>query len=74
MPLQHSAQQLQKEGRLALSWLQHFNSSTRARIVGTYRLLIVDGHSSHITPEFDTFYLENRIVTLYMPVYTSHLL
>jgi hypothetical protein len=60
--------------QLGLAWLQHFDRSTRSRVVGTYRLLIVDGHSSHTTPEFDTYCTENKIVTLCMPAHTSHLL
>jgi hypothetical protein len=60
--------------QLGLAWLQHFDSSTRTRVAGTHRLLIVDGHSSHTTPEFDTYCTENKIVTLCMPAHTSHLL
>jgi hypothetical protein len=37
-------------------------------------LLILDGHSSHLTPEFNTFCKENAIIYLCMPLYTSHLL
>jgi hypothetical protein len=39
-----------------------------------YRLLILDGHSSHATPEFDQFCKDNKIITLCMPPHTSHLL
>jgi hypothetical protein len=59
---------------LGLEWLKHFNKYTRDRVVGTYRLLILDGHGSHLTPEFETFYKENRIITLCIPPHTSHLL
>jgi len=37
-------------------------------------LLILDGHSSHLTAEFDTFCKENAIVCLCMPAHASHLL
>jgi hypothetical protein len=37
-------------------------------------MLILDGHSSHATPEFDQFCTENKIITLCMPAHTSHLL
>ena len=60
--------------QLGLAWLKHFDSCTKARTVGTYRLLILDGHSSHATPEFDQYCTENRIITLCMPPHTSHLL
>ncbi|KAF2837159.1 CENP-B protein [Patellaria atrata CBS 101060] len=39
---------------------------------GVYLLLILDGYSSHATPEFDQYYTENKIITLYMPSHTSH--
>jgi DDE superfamily endonuclease len=36
--------------------------------------LILDGHGSHATPEFDLFCTENKIITECMPSHTSHLL
>jgi hypothetical protein len=59
---------------LGLEWIKHFNKHTRDRVVGTYRLLILDGHGSYLTPEFEAFCKENRIITLCMPPHTSHLL
>ena len=60
--------------QLGLAWLEHFNHHTEARTVGTWRLLILDGHSSHATPEFDKYCTEHKIITLCMPAHTSHLL
>ena len=61
--------------RIGLIWLQTiFNEHTKARTVGRYRLLILDGHRSHATPEFDRFCLDNAIITLCMPPHSSHLL
>jgi hypothetical protein len=59
---------------LGLEWVKHFHRHTEARTVGAYRLLILDGHGSHATPEFDQFCKENKIITLCMPPHTSHLL
>ena len=59
---------------LGFKWIKHFNQHTAARTAGVYRLLILDGHSSHATPEFDQFCIENKIITLCMPPHTSHLL
>lgn len=39
--------------KLGVDWIKHFNQYTAARTAGVYRLLILDGHSSHVTPEFD---------------------
>ena len=60
--------------QLGVEWVKHFNQHTAARTAGVYRLLILDGHSSHATPEFDQYCAENKIITLCMPPHTSHLL
>lgn len=57
---------------LGYEWVQHFNRHTEARTQGAYRLLILDGHSSHATPEFDLYCIEHKIITLCMPAHTSH--
>ena len=59
---------------LGLLWLKHFDKHTASRIAGVYRLLIVDGHSSHATPEFDQYCTQNKIISLCMPAHSSHLL
>jgi len=60
---------------LGLDWLQEvFEKHTASRTVGRYRLLILDGHSSHATAEFDKFCTERKIIPLYMPPHSSHLL
>jgi hypothetical protein len=61
--------------QLGLFWLKEvFNKHTQSRTIGQYRLLILDGHSSHSGPEFDQFCTENLIIPLYMPPHFSHLL
>jgi hypothetical protein len=59
---------------LGLEWLKHFNRHTESCTKGAYRLLILDGHGSHATPEFDQYCKDNKIITLCMPPHTSHLL
>src|ERR1700753_1773578 len=56
-----------------LEWLQHFNQHTEARTKGAYRLLIMDGHDSHNTIEFENFCKDHRIITLCIPPHSSHL-
>jgi hypothetical protein len=51
-----------------------FYSHTKDRTKGVYRLLILDGHGSHVTPEFDLFCKDHCIITLCMPPHSSHLL
>jgi hypothetical protein len=60
---------------LGLYWVKEvFDPNTRNRAVGQYRLLILDSHGSHNTPEFDQYCKENNIVLLCMPAHSSHLL
>jgi hypothetical protein len=57
---------------LALAWLEHFDS--HAKPVGTHRLLIIDGHESHCSVDFQDRCKEKNIITLCMPPHSSHLL
>lgn len=58
-----------------LEWLKRvFEPSTRTKANGQYRLLICDGHDSHISGSFIAHCLQNRIVLLILPPHTSHLL
>ena len=60
---------------IGLRWLQeHFIPHINSRIRGRYRLLILDGHGSHLTPQFDRICAENNIIPLCMPAHSSHLL
>jgi hypothetical protein len=60
--------------KLGLAWLKHFNTHTKARSLGTHRLLIVDGHESHSSHEFHKYCEEEKIIVLCMPAHSSHLL
>ncbi|RYC80880.1 hypothetical protein BFJ63_vAg16228 [Fusarium oxysporum f. sp. narcissi] len=59
---------------LGLEWLKHFNRCTTDRSVGSYRLLILDGHESHHSVAFEKYCQENNIITLCIPAHASHLL
>jgi hypothetical protein len=59
---------------LGLEWLKHFVGHTKAGQVGAYRLLILDGHESHLNQGFKEYCLENKILTLCMPPFLSHTL
>jgi hypothetical protein len=60
---------------LGLFWLKNmFDKHTKNRTIGRYRLLILDGHGSHGTAEFDRYCSENSIIALCMPPHSSHLL
>jgi hypothetical protein len=59
---------------LGLEWLKHFDAHTKARQGGVYRLVILDGHESHVNQNFKDYCLENKIITLCMPAHSSHIL
>ncbi|KAF4456192.1 hypothetical protein F53441_1609 [Fusarium austroafricanum] len=62
------------DNEIGLEWLKHFDRSTSARSVGHYRLLILDGHESHHSLDFEKYCQANKVVTLCMPPHSSHLL
>jgi hypothetical protein len=57
-----------------MEWIQHFEKHTKPRTVGGYRLLILDGHESHHSTNFEVFCKENNIVTICIPPHSSHIL
>ena len=61
--------------QIGLEWLKtHFIPHVNGRSMGSYRMLILDGHGSHLTPEFDHTCTENKIIPVCMPSHSSHLL
>ncbi|KAK7571520.1 hypothetical protein V3481_018732 [Fusarium oxysporum f. sp. vasinfectum] len=62
------------DNKLGLEWLKHFNRSTTNQLTGPYRLLILDGHESHHSADFERYCKDNKIITLCMPAHSSHLL
>jgi hypothetical protein len=60
---------------IGLNWLKnHFIPSISGRSKGKYRLLILDGHGSHLTAQFDQICKEHDIIPICMPAHSSHLL
>jgi len=59
---------------LGVEWLEHFDKHTKRRVVGSHRLLIIDGHKSHSSIDFHQRCKEKKIITLCMPPHSSHLL
>jgi hypothetical protein len=57
----------------AMDWIQHFDQHTGVRRKGVYRMIVLDGHESHISAQFDQFCKEKNIITLCLPAHSSHL-
>lgn len=57
-----------------MGWIEHFDAKTRAnlRSPDEYRLIICDGHDSHISAGMANFCFQHRIDLLLLPPHSSH--
>ena len=64
------------DNELGLAYLEeHFEPQTReTKGEQGYRILIVDGHESHITAQAMRFCVTHKIILLCLPAHTTHLL
>jgi hypothetical protein len=62
------------DNELGLEWLKHFDRCTTNQLTSPYCLLILDGHESHHSVDFERYYKANKTITLFMPPHSSHLL
>lgn len=56
-----------------LDWIKHFEKHTRPYRQGGYRMLILDGHESHGSYDFQAYCKEQNIIILCLPAHSSHL-
>lgn len=59
---------------LTMDWLRHFVKHTRTETSGEWLLLLMDGHKSHITPQFALFALNHRIQLFVFPSHMTRVL
>ena len=59
-----------------LQWIKHFDLATRSQLrsPNDYRLLVCDGHDSHISADFVAYSIHNRIDVILLPSHSFHLL
>jgi hypothetical protein len=57
---------------LALDWVKFFEKNTRKRAGGGERLLLFDGHGSHLTFEFLSFCQRHKILCFCFVSHTTH--
>ncbi len=63
------------DNTIGFEWLQRgFNQETRAYQKGEYRMLLVDGHASHITTAAIQYCIDYKIILLCLPPHITHLL
>ncbi|KFY68125.1 hypothetical protein V496_01285 [Pseudogymnoascus sp. VKM F-4515 (FW-2607)] len=60
--------------QLALRWLQHFIEHTAPHEMGNPKLLLLDSHVSHTSPEFIIMAAESHIIILPFPPHLTHVL
>ena len=58
--------------QLALRFLQHFITHTGAGRRQQPKLLLMDNHGSHITPEFILLARENNVIPFSFPAYLTY--
>jgi len=60
---------------IGLAWLEQvFDRCTREKARRSYRLLILDGHGSHVTMDFINYCDQNRILLAVFPPHSTHTL
>lgn len=59
---------------VAITWLRHFDLYTEPRLQGIYRLLILDGHKSHVSIQFVKYCEAHKIIPLCLPPHSTHML
>ena len=59
---------------IGLEWLQRIFLPETAPVGDQYRLLILDGHGSHIDLDFLLLCKQHKVYLLYLPAHSSHVL
>ena len=57
---------------ISLDWLKHFAEYTKKKTKGAWRLVILDGHDSHVTIEFIEYAIQARIKVYCLLPHTTH--
>jgi DDE superfamily endonuclease len=62
------------DNQTAIEWIKHFDKHTSVRQKGAYRMIVLDGHESHLSADFKAYYKEKNLITLYLPTHSSHII
>ena len=60
--------------KIGCQWLEAFDQHTQSQIQGTHRLLLLDGHESHVSINFIEYCHRHNIIALCLPPHSTHLL
>ena len=61
------------DNETGLDWIKHFNKHTRVRTKGVYRMLVLDGHESHQSVNFEAYCKQHNIIPICLPSHSSHI-
>lgn len=61
------------DNETGMEWIRHFDKYTAPRARALYRMLVLDGHESHQSVEFNAFCKERNIIPICLPPHSSHL-
>lgn len=61
------------DSELGVEWISYFDEAT-AELADGPRLLIVDGHGSHISYDFIVYAMHHNITLLCLPPHSTHIL
>jgi hypothetical protein len=61
------------DNETGLDWIKHFDKHTRARTKGGYRMLVLDGHESHQSVNFEAYCKDHNIIPICLPPHSSHI-
>ncbi|KAI0994129.1 hypothetical protein K3495_g14054 [Podosphaera aphanis] len=59
---------------LSFEWVKHFDKHTKPSNPEEWRMLVMDGHGSHVTLEFVDYCHNNKILPFLLPPHSTHLL
>jgi hypothetical protein len=63
------------DNAIGLEWfLKCFLPESKARLYKEYRMMVFDGHASHISSEVIRACVANKVILLCLPPHTTHLL
>ena len=57
---------------ISLAWFKLFELDTHEKSNGNYRVLFLDGHSSHLTTDFIDYAIEHSIILVCSPPHGTH--
>jgi hypothetical protein len=61
------------DNETGLEWIKHFDKHTARTAKGPYWMLVLDGHESYESAEFQAYCKSNNIILLCLPAHSSHL-